>query len=630
MVNTLIARSTEAPPRVFPPVGPDLYDLIGNGSALSPDQRVAVDVLCLANRDLPALQRLSGWGLDGTDQLGRLLHLHKLALEAELAGRWRQADFFWDAVHDRLSALADQTSVWQQVVETLSNRPRVVVLNEPRQLCRRLVHEVFVDLHCAFYNGYLQAGPAATSQHRAFAHVDRILGLVEIAPLPTEDLQTVLAPALESRITLCEEEQHWDRAVDLCAALLAHLPQVEETQDRLAGLYLASTLSNVKKAKSRRTHLKNAQRLREGIIRLDRMCGEYPRCAVIYEALGHLHHQRAISQANGGEMVEAVLSAQKAVAYHPGLKQARETRDALVKAMLQLQVQVKALQERVARQPRARLTPEGSRLVGEAHRGFGPSERFLKMDAPQITAAVNTANGTRLWRAIGLPEPLDRPDDRSRALLVGMSQVMAQPPSDPEGVALAWSRVTKGDENLADLDPGPICGYLSERLFEGQPAAVPKPATAPRATPQQPPVMAGTVSQRQPSSEPFAFWLFSSKDRRIKLQAVAAILLVLLVGFLAIRDLSVRAARSAAFTRIVAAAEREDALGIIQGAEAFFSNRPLSGVDGRDQQVIDLYTEAFVRWFVGLDSAPDTDAEAHVDRYQALILDADRQGGESP
>lgn len=630
MVNTPIARSTEAPHRVFPPVGPDFYRLQEDGQPLSPDQQVAVDVLSLADRHLPAWQRLSGRGLDGMGQLGRLLYLHKQALEAELAGRWRRADFFWDAVSENLEALADAIGVWQQVVETLSCRPRVVVLNEPRQLQQRLVHETFVDLHCAFYNGYLQTGADLTWQDRAFAHIDRILDLLEFAPLPTTDLQTVLAPALDSRIALCEKAEQWELAVELCANLVDHLPQVAKYQDRLAGLYLAGTLSSLKKAKSQRAHLKNAERLREGIVRLDRMRDRFPHCPVIYEALGHLHHQRAISQANGGQLAEAVHSAQKAVAYNPTLKQARETRDALVKAMLQLQVQAKALQAQVAAQPRARLTPQGVQLVGQAHLGLKPSERFLRMDAPQITAAYHAAQGRRLWRAIGLAEPSGSWDDRSRALLVGMSQVLSQSPGDREGVTVAWSRLAAEDKNLSDLDPIPICDYLSGRLFEGQQATVPTPALPPQAIPQQPPVIADAASRRQRSSEPFAFWLFNNRDWRIKIQAVAAIALVLLVGFLAVRDLSIRAARAAAFAQIVAAAETEDALGIIQGAEAFLASQPLSGRDGRDQQVVDLYTEAFVRWFVGLDDAPDAEAEAHVGRYQALILDANRQGGKSP
>jgi hypothetical protein len=211
-----------------------------------------------------------------------------------------------------------------------------------------------------------------------------------------------------------------------------------------------------------------------------------------------------------------------------------------------------------------------------------------------------------------------------------MSQVLREPPSSRGEVAAAWERMAAEDEDLAKLDTAPICAYLTQRLFEDEPAPAQRASAPASATLQQPPVMAGVSTRRRWGGEPFALWLFSGKDKRVKVQAVVALILVLLAGWLAVRDLSVRAARDAAYAQIVEAAGSQDPLGIIQGAEVYFTNEPLSGRDGRDEQVQALYTEAFVRWFVGLEGEPDADAQTRIERYQALILDGDRQRGDRP
>jgi hypothetical protein len=595
---------------------------------LTPDQQVANTVLVLANQDSSPTQRLTGWQLDRLGRLARLLHLHKLGLEAELAGRWRRADYFWTSVQEELAALADEADLWQEVVETFANRPRVMVLNDPQELRQRLVNEVFLDLHCAFYNGYLQAEPELTWAHRAFVHVDYVLGLLEVAPMPGDDLQTVLVPALETWIELCEKAQQWDRARELCSTLLGHLPDVVEYQDWLARLDLASTLARVKQAKSSRASIKNAAVLQKGIERLDQMRRDYPYSLAVFEALSHLYHQRAISLANGKQLSEAILSAQKAVAYNPTLKQARETRDHLMQLMLQLQAQMKQVQANLAQRPRARLTAEGSRLLAEAERGFGPAKSFMERDAVKTTKAFYAAQGRRLWRDLGLPESSKRWDERSRTLLVAMSQILSEAPGSPDEVASAWKRIAAENEDLDDLDAAPICDYLTRRIFEDEQMPVQKPPGPVAMTAQQPPVMTGISPKRRWDAEPLALWLFSVKDMRIKVQAVAAVILVLLVGWLAIHDVSVRMARNAAYTRIVEAARDQEALGIIEGVEAYFGNQPLFGSDGRDEQVRALYTEAFVRWFAELSGEPDPDSETHIARYQAFISDAHRQGGD--
>ena len=139
------------------------------------------------------------------------------------------------------------------------------------------------------------------------------------------------------------------------------------------------------------------------------------------------------------------------------------------------------------------------------------------------------------------------------------------------------------------------------------------------ASPQEPPVTTGLSTKRHRGGEPFGFWLFSGQDKLIKIQAAIAIVLILLVGGLTIRDFVARTTRNTAYNQIIEAIENQDYLGVIEGAESYFANTPLSGKDERDAQVIDIYREAFVRWFVGLGEL-DHEAQAHIERYQTLIF----------
>src|SRR6266508_2155573 len=94
----MIARPVDRSQRIFPSIGPHLYDLGAEPPDLTPDQRAARRILALAQRAFTGRERLVGWKLNEIGRIGRLLLFHRLALRAELAAQWRRADFFWREV----------------------------------------------------------------------------------------------------------------------------------------------------------------------------------------------------------------------------------------------------------------------------------------------------------------------------------------------------------------------------------------------------------------------------------------------------------------------------------------------------------------------------------------------------
>jgi hypothetical protein len=121
------------------------------------------------------------------------------------------------------------------------------------------------------------------------------------------------------------------------------------------------------------------------------------------------------------------------------------------------------------------------------------------------------------------------------------------------------------------------------------------------------------------STKPFRDWLFSRQDIRIKIQATLAVLLLLLAGGITIYELDNRQSRERAYTQIIDAVAQGSELSIIEGAETFLLTPFFAKQDARQPQVIKLYHEAIVRWFIEQTDELDADEQVHLERYRTLV-----------
>jgi hypothetical protein len=344
----------------------------------------------------------------------------------------------------------------------------------------------------------------------------------------------------------------------------------------------------------------------------------YPYKVMLFEMLGHLYHLRAVKLANSQRLADALVAVQKALTYDPSLEEAQATRTKLVEMMQELQSHMQEAVAELAQRPGATLNEQGRRMRDDAQQGFGPINAYLESsELERISTALSNARARRVWQSIGLSTPIERWDERSHALLEGLSRVLENPPADRTAVPLAWTAVATPQADLAELDPVPICTFLERRLFGGE-AETTEAVEQALVAPTAPPVLTVAPAQRHIRGEPLVYWLWSGQDLRLKLQIAVALVAVLVVGGLTIRDILAHYTRDAAYHRLIAAAQQQDSRGIIDGAEVFLSHPSLSGKDGRNQQVAKLYNEAFVRWFIDLDSELDTAAEARIGRYRTL------------
>ena len=265
------------------------------------------------------------------------------------------------------------------------------------------------------------------------------------------------------------------------------------------------------------------------------------------------------------------------------------------------------------------------------------------LDQGKMTAGhFQVAQAVRLWHDIGLPEPpegwqkeplagvmkggdgqtvpLESPSSWRRKTLQlweEVGRIFQQPPASQTDLRAVWQSVVAQKPDLAELNSALICNFLERKLFgeEGDRVLV----TPPSDLSGEPPILTPISVKRQRGTEPLLPWLFSSQDKRIKLQAAVASVLVLVAGGLGIQDSLRNSARESAYQQIMAAEQIQDDLGMVEGAEMFLANSPLSGQDGRNEQVMELYTESLVRWFAQQENSPDASAQKHLERYRQVM-----------
>lgn len=638
----MIARPESSSQRIFPLIQANIYDLDPVAAGLSPDQQVTRNILSLANSKFTRWERLVGWKLDPQGQMAHLLLQHRLAIEAELAAQWQRADFYWRQVLIELKVFSKQETNWQALVTDLASPLEASLVRDPIQLRQRIVDELLIDTHCAFYNARLNQVKTLSLSDRAFVHVDYIQQLLNWSGVSGKAVRMLLEDPWQTRIDLYKEAKKWKSAIHVCTQRLKYLPTAIDYQTEPADLHVSATLAKLREAKSDAQHSQNAIALQKGIQSLEKRVKTYPDHASLFEALSRLHHLRAISLVNSGQFVEALVSVQKAVTYNPYLDQVWETRNELVKVMEQLQAQMNQVQAEMSQQPNANLNDKGKRLLAQANQGFEPMNKYIdSKSAKETIFAAQIARAIRLWRNIELPEPTKgwqmqalqgiTPDlDNRETMIEGtqgwsklalklwykVSDLWQKPPRSSLEIQAAWDAVIANDADLASLDSQSICKFLGSKLFEEESDRVlitpPVPATSPL---QLTPIS----SSRKLGTEPLLPWLFSRQDGRIKLQATVASVLFLTAGGLTLREQQASAIRDASYQNILVANRYQDDLRVVQQSEAFFAHAPLSGKDGRKQQVMELYSKSLVRWVAQQDDQPDATTQKHLDRYRTVL-----------
>lgn len=376
-----IARSTSGP-RVFPSVADVLSDSATPSSG--PPHR-----LLHAATQLHGFRVRSGWGVHLQEKVTRIIAIHRLAARSEARGQWASASYLWNLRDELVARVSDEA--WAASARACGFE------GDADEWRRRVIHEVVLDTHCAFYNGY-----AAASSARAAEHLRRI-DAISARELSKEERRRLLGPAWDAHV----DDRR--KAGDLDAAISQAEQRLGDDPDRLT-VQRAYTLLVFERATAGLTENeplgeRHAAALEAGITTLTGAIRAHPLMADGYDALASLHRLRAVQLANTGRLSTALLHIAKAQSYHAELPGLVDDDQAMTEMMRTLRAQMQEVQQKLAANPDLGLSPEGQRLRYEAESGFShvTAYRGTQQDL-QIRAGAERA---RAWRLTADAAPSD-------------------------------------------------------------------------------------------------------------------------------------------------------------------------------------------------------------------------------
>jgi hypothetical protein len=559
-------------------------------------------------------QRPRGWALTGrAARIARLLSLQVEAAAAEGEGRFDRADFLWRETYALLRACWSDDAAWADAARRLMARANTVPLTGP-SLRVRWSLETALHRHCAFFNGHLAGDGRLAADSRAFFHGERIAELFEIGGNALGAARHLLPEVTLARIEALRSEKRFDEAVAEGARLVRREPGEPAHAERLADLHFERAVHGLKGGDDEADNRADAARLRGRIDEFEWARRDHPRAIGFYRGLARCHRILAVSLANAGELAQALGPIRMARKYDPRYEDAERLENELIQLMSQLQEQVAELKRQLVLQPGTHLNAEGLKLMRNADSGLASLEECERSELAQsLSEEFGLALDREVWSLVGQPPPADRWDERARALHAALLAVLAQPPSQPEDIGLAWHARAAEHADLRDCDARPICDFLRRRLFSA-PSTVPEPATAVPPVPHEA-VPAVPTRPRRASLEPFGLWLLAPRDWRVKLQVLVAALAVAVTWSLQAAESQHRQVRDRAYQSLRGAVTAGSDLGVVRAAEAFFSVGTRAA-DGREGEVQQHYDHAFARWFVADGHRLDAGAQSHVERYR--------------
>ncbi|MET4071879.1 hypothetical protein ABID58_006703 [Bradyrhizobium sp. S3.2.6] len=677
----LLVRKSDGQ-RFLPAIEPNLYS--PNGSGETP-VRPGRALLALAYPQLTWQQRHAGRGLSPIQQLARLLLLHRLAFEAELAGEFERADFFWRECNSQLRAASTRLDIWEAACAALEQKS----VTSPEIMRDLIVNELFIDTHIAFANGQL-AKVRLDPDDRAFVHLAFLRTLLEVQKVQPAEAALLLGPAIEAEMEVLQTAKRWDEAIARAGQYLALSPDDVASQERLALLHFRHALD---RAPSKGDEISDAKWLDRKIEVLERTRSANPDWTMIYSLLAQLYQLQSIRLANGGRLADALVASRKAHVFAPTLDVAVETMSQLVENMNNLQAQMKAVESQLRAAGNMTLNAEGVRLQAEARRGFAPLDEYIKSEHPeQIAAARQRANARTLWQDIGLQTKPQPADEELLKLFVVVGELYGSERTDIADIAAAFRDKASSEPVIADLaiSAEAIAAFIMRRRREN----ASQPETERGAAPAHPvPEAAAAFSIPGPDKrvrqkpEPLWFWLFGTQDPGYRLLAAAAAVAAIAVLGVSLADRQGSRAKSQAYSAITTAAGpdrekiiaaeaqrfldawtlqqndlriaqvqalRRDALELpnrrirdaafeqlrqavqgnddaaaIDAAERFLDAPPLQIADPRREVVLDAYARAFSIWFSNLPEPLSETALARIQSYRKLAS-AMPNGGKNP
>jgi len=531
-------------------------------------------------------------------KLEHIYQYYLLAFEAEIAEKWERADFYW-----KNTLSATKQLILPEKEAKLSNDQLDI---------QSFIKEILIDSFCAFYNNYGNKKEKKQYEKRSNAILKFLEETFLISNLSETEQDYILMPLFKQDSLDAVEAKNWKKVASISKKALAKMPNNKFFQKEIITAYYFEIIENLNKKKS--NHQYHINQLEKGIKKIEDIRLKNPYLNEAYYYLADLHQVLAVKQTHvRGKMSEALVSMQKALVYDPFLKDGQKLLNqlyGLMKEVIGYSTQIKA---QLQRQYNAQLSPEGQLMVNDANKGYAPSDNYVKSTAAQkIKAQRETGIYREVWEGIGLDTNISDLNYLSKKLFWAIEHIKKNRPESIGALPRAWNITPKDDLELSSAEDELVLVYLREFLFDIAPLE--KQELTPNYF-----LIETAPSDSVPSGLPLKEWFWSKQDLRLKLQAAAAIALVLLASILFAISTHRYNQRNLAYNNLLIAQKQAHYSQVMDEAVTFLEHPPFGKHDNRTEEVKAFYSETFVKWFLTQNEEDLNSESKYVNSYHLVI-----------
>jgi len=310
------------------------------------------------------------FGFRRTDPLTtfrRLVTVHLRAFEAERAGKWERADFYWRELWGLIGKTPADDVCWAAGRDALA--PAFGDAS-PSEFRGRFLRGVVVASHAQFFSAQVEAGSDPLERPRI--HLQGIADAYRVLSPDIEE-EALLIDALAAMALARYGDQRQEDAENFCLLLIEHFPR----QTQFVEIALATLIRRTRRIES--ADLTRPLVLNAAINCAEDLNQKFPSNFSSYQALGLLYHEETIALADAGEISAALVASRKAEAFGGGHAVLTETRQQLEAAMRMIQQQAAKIGEEL-RKTHGELSEKGRQLVRNASEGNSRAELWNKSD----------------------------------------------------------------------------------------------------------------------------------------------------------------------------------------------------------------------------------------------------------
>jgi hypothetical protein len=289
-------------------------------------------------------------------RVGRCLYFRKQALQAELAGYWQSADFFWQQSLSALEPLFPDLTQWERLLNSGGK------IRSATELRDAFVREYFWDQFCGLYNGYVQQGRELTSDSRAFVHLKYLRRIMGLGATGFGVAWDRLAPGFMAGVNAALARGDVDGAISLARAASTEVRGSSDFAVLLAKMIHSRLIRALSKGANDNEQRRDKKLLDSAVTEIGELLQKSPNCLTGYYAMAELLHVRSIRAAQLQLIGDALIDNRKALSYNPQHEGALANRPQLLEIFEHLRKSFAEIQESISRDPRAGLNAAGLQL----------------------------------------------------------------------------------------------------------------------------------------------------------------------------------------------------------------------------------------------------------------------------